>query len=255
MPFIVFEGGEGVGKSTQLNLLAKTLSDRGAEVVTTREPGGTPFAEGLRALFKDNSLCHDEPTPWTELLVVAAARAQHLERLIRPLRSGGEPSLMPAGGGLLGHSGDRAQGPQPWILCDRFLDSALVYQGVRGALGPEAVLTLHRLFMSAADVPDATLILDCDAAAAQARVHKRVAPPPGPAQAGGVPPGDPSRQDRLDGMSADLHVLLRQGFLGLARTQSPYPCGTRPRRHVIDAAGRPDEVAARIQGALGDLFP
>lgn len=237
MPFVVFEGGEGVGKSTQLGRLAQRLRERGEQVVMTREPGGTPFAEGLRALFKDDALRHDEPTPWTELLVVAAARAQHLAKVIRPLRS--------------------ATGRAPWILCDRFLDSAIVYQGFRGALGADTVLTLHRLFMSEADLPDVTLVLDCDPQAALARVQGRVitAETRATGHAAVQPPEPVVKGDRLDGMKPELHVELREGFLRLVREKIPYPCGREPRRHLIDAALPADGVAAQIEQAMQDVLP
>jgi dTMP kinase len=223
MPFVVFEGGEGVGKSTQLARLAESLRALGCEVVTTREPGGTPFADKLRALFKQVDRNQDEPTPWTELLVVAAARAQHLDKVIRPLRAK-----------------DRGK---TWILCDRFLDSALVYQGLRGAIGLGTVLELHRLFMSEADRPDATLILDCEPSAALERVQSRRATP------------EATTHDRLDTMARDIHNRLREGFLKLVAEQTPYPCGTAPARTVIDAAQSPDAVALAIRTALGHLWP
>jgi dTMP kinase len=217
MPFIVFEGGEGVGKSTQLTLLAAELQKRGLKVLTTREPGGTPFAESLRRIFKDPAVQGDEPTAWAELLVVAAARAQHLTKLIRP---------------------ERQQGT--WVLCDRFLDSAFVYQGMRGSLGPATVSALHRLFMEPQDVPDITLILDLDPSMATLRVGNRQGKPQG---------------DRLDSMPFDLHRGLRDGFVALAQQGIPYPCGTVPNRIIIDAAGSTAAVAALINQGVGLCDP
>jgi dTMP kinase len=117
--FIAFEGGEGAGKSTQARLLAEALRRRGVEVVVTREPGGTAGAEAIRAL-----LLSTEGEGWgarAEALLFAAARADHVERLIRPALARGA-----------------------WVICDRFLDSR-AYQGGGGGLSDDDIRTLHRI--------------------------------------------------------------------------------------------------------------
>ena len=118
--FIAFEGGEGAGKSTQSRLLAETLREHGLEVVTTREPGGTPGAEAIRQLLLDA-----EGEGWNaraEALLFAAARADHVARLIRPALERGA-----------------------WVVCDRFLDSSRAYQGGGGGLDDADILALHRI--------------------------------------------------------------------------------------------------------------
>jgi dTMP kinase len=145
--FVSLEGGEGVGKSTQLQALQEALQGRGLRVVTTREPGGSPGAEAIRKL-----LLEGEETRWTpraEALLFAAARADHIAKTIVPALERGE-----------------------WVLSDRFLDSSLAYQGEAGGLGVDAVRDLHR-FGSLDFLPDRTLVLmlEGDDAAARARVR------------------------------------------------------------------------------------
>ena len=220
MPFIVFEGGEGVGKSTQIAKLAERLKSNGCEVVCTREPGGTPFAEKLRNIFKQTAAeGEDEPTPWAELLVVAAARAQHLEKFIRP-----------------------ALERNSWVLSDRFLDSAYVYQGLRAKLGPETVLQVHEHFMRATDCPDLTIVLDLDVAIAKNRLHDRLRP------------AALQTADRLDHADQAVFAELRSGFLGLAQKKMPYPFQKNVRRAVLDASGSTEQVAQEIWQVLSGVF-
>lgn len=133
--FISLEGGEGVGKSTQLRALEAALKERGIEVVTTREPGGSEGAEKIRELLLSPDAI------WSmraEALLFAAARADHVEKVIQPAVEAGR-----------------------WVLSDRFLDSSLAYQGGAGGLGLEAVRALHR-FGSGNYLPDRTLVLAID---------------------------------------------------------------------------------------------
>lgn len=131
--FITLEGGEGVGKSTQLKALADALRARGVEVVTTREPGGSPGAEAIRSLLLDGP---DEGWgPEAEALLFAAARTDHLDKVIRPALAAGK-----------------------WVLSDRFVDSSLAYQGVAGGLGLDAVRHINA-FGIGDRFPDRTLIL------------------------------------------------------------------------------------------------
>lgn len=133
--FITFEGGEGVGKSTQAKRLAERLERNGIPVIVTREPGGTPVGEDVRDL-----IMKDRPTdPVTELLLFAAARAEHVTSVIRPALDDGT-----------------------WVISDRFIDSSRVYQGKRYSLEPELIALLER-FTVAPDFPDLTLILDLPA--------------------------------------------------------------------------------------------
>lgn len=132
--FISVEGGEGAGKSTQVRLLAAALRERGVEVITTREPGGSEGAEAIRGL-----LMQGEVNRWsshTEALLFAAARADHVEKVIQP-----------------------AIGVGTWVICDRFVDSSRAYQGVAGGIDDAAVLALHG-FGSRGLLPDRTFVLE-----------------------------------------------------------------------------------------------
>ena len=143
--FITLEGGEGVGKSTQLKALADRLRGLGKEVVETREPGGSPGAEAIRGL-----LLHEHD--WTseaESLLFAAARADHVAKTIRPALDAGR-----------------------WVLSDRFVDSSIAYQGGAGGLGFESIRALHE-FGSHGFLPDRTLILRLGKEEANARARER----------------------------------------------------------------------------------
>lgn len=175
--FIVFEGGEGVGKSTQSRLLAEALRGRGLEVVTTREPGGTPGAEAIRAMLLDK----DGPG-WgarAEALLFAAARADHVETLIRPALARGA-----------------------WVVCDRYLDSSRAYQGGGSGLEDADILTLHRIG-SAGLLPDCTVLLTLDPAEAAARVAKR----------------DAGALDRIGGRAEDYHARVAAAFRRFAEAE------------------------------------
>jgi dTMP kinase len=145
--FITLEGGEGVGKSTQLKRLAEALRARGLEVVETREPGGSPGAEAIRALLLEGDA--DRWTPEAEALLFAAARADHVARTIRPAVERGA-----------------------FVLSDRFLDSSIAYQGGAGGLGAQTIRRLHAIG-SRGFLPDRTLLLELPAEAAANRAEAR----------------------------------------------------------------------------------
>ena len=145
--FIAFEGGEGMGKSTQARLLRDALQQRGIEAELTREPGGTPGAEAIREL-----LLHPPGEGWgarAEALLFAAARADHVARLIKPTVEAGR-----------------------WVVCDRFLDSSRAYQGSAGELGDEQVRTLHKIGSDGL-LPDLTIVIGADSAEVSARLRAR----------------------------------------------------------------------------------
>lgn len=145
--FIVFEGGEGAGKSTQARLLAEALRGRGIAVLLTREPGGTPGAEAIRGLLLD-----PPGEGWhaaAEALLFAAARADHVARAIRPALAEGR-----------------------WVVCDRFVDSSRAYQGAAGGLSDEAVLTLHGIGSDGL-LPDLTLLMEVSPEVAAERLSRR----------------------------------------------------------------------------------
>ena len=141
--FISLEGGEGVGKSTQLKALAAALRARGLDVVETREPGGSPGAEAIRGLLLQGE--EDRWTPEAEALLFAAARADHVAKTILPALEQGA-----------------------WVVSDRFLDSSLAYQGGAGGLGIERVRAVHD-FGSRGFLPDRTLVLALAGGAERAR--------------------------------------------------------------------------------------
>jgi dTMP kinase len=143
--FITLEGGEGVGKSTQAKRLAERLERAGVPVIVTREPGGTPVGEDVRGL-----ILKDRPTdPVTELLLFAAARAEHVTSVIRPALDEGT-----------------------WVISDRFIDSTRVYQGKLYSLEPELISLLEH-YTVAPDFPDLTLILDLPASEGVERAQSR----------------------------------------------------------------------------------
>ncbi|MFQ3786964.1 dTMP kinase [Halomonas sp. A29] len=148
--FITLEGGEGVGKSTNLEWVAQWLAARGVEVVRTREPGGTPRAEAIRELLLSPQA--DEPLDAdAELLLVFAARAQHLAQRIRPALERGA-----------------------WVLCDRFTDATFAYQGGGRGIDPGRIAELERFVQQGLE-PDLTLLLDMPVEAAQRRLQGRLA--------------------------------------------------------------------------------
>jgi len=174
--FITFEGPEGAGKSTQIALLAETLRERGRNVLTTREPGGTPLGEELRQLIKHFG-GPDSVAPEAELLMFGASRAQLMRRVILPqLETGGV------------------------VLCDRFADSTTVYQGLARGLDPAFIERLHE-FTLGHRWPDLTFLLDVTVETGFARARARSA---------GAP------FDRIEAESCQFHEAVRQGFLTLA---------------------------------------
>lgn len=188
--FITLEGGEGVGKTTQQALLAERLQREGYACVSTREPGGTALGEALREL-----LLHGDPlTPLAELFLYAADRAEHVQKCILPALAAGQV-----------------------VVCDRFTDSTLAYQGYGRGLDLEKIRQLNHLATGGLQ-PHLTLWLD-------------LPPEVGLARSG--------LADRLEQERLEFHRRVHQGFQALAAAE--------PQRIVrIDAEGSPLEVAARI---------
>lgn len=203
--FITLEGGEGAGKSTQIKRLAEAIRGRGHEVVETREPGGSPGAEAIRALLLEGE--EERWTPEVEALLFAAARADHVARTIRPALERGA-----------------------WVLCDRFLDSSLAYQGGAGGVGMEAVHKLHDVG-SGGLLPDRTLLLMLSPDASVQRAAERD---------GGV-------ADRIGGRRSDYHADVAAAFAALAASEPS-------RFRTIDAGDGVEEVTARLLAALQDLL-
>ncbi|MBT0671381.1 dTMP kinase [Novosphingobium profundi] len=175
--FIALEGGEGAGKSTQARLLGEALRARGVAVVITREPGGTPGAEAIRSLLLDG-VAGDE-AGWgarAEALLFAAARADHVARLIRPALEGGT-----------------------WVICDRYLDSSRAYQGGGGGLSDADLLDLHRIG-SEGLLPDLTLLVEVESVEVVRRLALR----------------DTAGSDRIGGREQAYHDRVSATFRRLA---------------------------------------
>lgn len=168
--FIALEGGEGAGKSTQARLLAQALQARGQACVITREPGGTTGAEAIRALLLGTE--GDGWHPRAEALLFAAARSDHVERLIMPAIARGE-----------------------WVICDRFVDSSRAYQGGGGGLSDAEVLDLHRIG-SGGLLPDLTLLIEVSPAIVAGRLALR----------------DGDQADRIGGRDAAYHAAVAAAF-------------------------------------------
>ena len=180
--FITLEGGEGVGKSTQSKRLAQFLEDRGISVLRTREPGGSDGAEQIRKLLVEGA--PGRWTPLTEALLYAAARADHVARLIEPALAEGR-----------------------WVISDRFADSTLAYQGFAHGLPLDTVAELNGL--AAGELkPDLTFVLDVPVAEGLARAGGR-------ADDG----EEGAREDRYERMDESFHERLREGFLTIARDE------------------------------------
>jgi dTMP kinase len=203
--FISLEGGEGAGKSTQLKRLAQALRERGLEAIETREPGGSPGAEAIRRLLLEGG--EDRWTPEAEALLFAAARSDHVAKTIRPALERGA-----------------------WVLCDRFLDSSLAYQGGAAGVGVDRVRTLHEIG-SGGFLPDRTLLLELPPQTVSERLRVR----------------DADGSDRIGGRGADYHGRVAAAFSALAEAE-PH----RYRR--IDAGGPAEEVTTRLLAALSDLL-
>lgn len=172
--FISFEGSEGCGKSTQIGLLAARLREAGREVVLLREPGGTPIGEQIRNLLQYDASAF-AMTPEAELLLFAASRAQLVREVIRPAVDRGAV-----------------------VLCDRFLDSTTVYQGVARALDRKDVAAINA-FAVGGIIPDLTLLLDIDAAEGRRRAASRKGP-----------------VDRMEQEKEEFYEAVRRGYLALA---------------------------------------
>jgi len=201
--FITLEGGEGAGKSTQVRALAQALKDRDIDVLVTREPGGSKGAEKIRELLLSGA--EDRWTARAEALLFAAARADHYERTIEPALQAGR-----------------------WVLCDRFLDSSLAYQGGAGELGIEQVRAINA-FAVDDGFPDRTLVLALAEGGARARAR------------------DNENSDRIGGRSEQYHQKVDLAFRLIAAEEPE-------RVRIVDASGTPGEVTRRLMEALRDLL-
>ncbi|GGA85304.1 thymidylate kinase [Brucella endophytica] len=204
--FITFEGGEGAGKSTQIKRLAAHLADEGIDTLVTREPGGSAGAEAVRHVILSGAA--EAFGPAMEAVLFAAARNDHVEQVIRPALEAGKT-----------------------VLCDRFIDSGRVYQGVTGDLDPDLIDMLERVAIDGA-MPDLTLILDLPAKEGLARAMKR---------------RGEERADRFEKETLERHEARREAFLAIA-------AGEPERCRIIDAGRPEDEVSAEIIAIVDRLI-
>ena len=205
--FITFEGGEGSGKSTQARLLAAELSRLGAHTKITREPGGSPFAEALRAVILDPNM--PQHSALSEALLFYSARADHLDNTVRPALNAGE-----------------------WVICDRFIDSTRVYQGVAGGLPGEIIDVLNHMVVSPT-FPDLTFILDIPAELGLGRAHSRRLDKINP----------DTEADAYERRDLAFHWKLREAFREIA-------LGEPERCVLVDATQDQDAVFADIWRAV-----
>lgn len=202
--FITLEGGEGVGKSSQASRIIEALKAAGIDAIATREPGGTKIAEELREMLLYGD--EDKWDPISETLLLNAARKHHVDHLIKPALDKGK-----------------------WVVCDRFLDSTMAYQGYVKGVGRDNVEVIQRITLGDFK-PDLTLIIDVQTDATLERVNKRK-----------------GKKDRIEANYGKMHRILRGAFLDIA--------GRDPERClVIDGGGSLDMVTGRILGAINARF-
>jgi len=205
--FITFEGGEGVGKSTQIHRLADVLRRRGHDVLVTREPGGSLGAEAVRHVLLSGAA--EEFGVRMDAMLFAAARSDHIEQVIRPAVAEGTI-----------------------VLCDRFMDSSRVYQGITGNLEPQFIQNLERIAVNGM-LPDLTLVLDLPASVGLGRAKARE--------------GKDAAPDRFEKEEVSTHEKRREAFLDLTRTE-PERC------KLIDATQAEDLVALAILAEVDSLL-
>lgn len=177
--FITFEGLDGSGKSTHAQLTADYLETLGCEVVLTREPGGTPLAEEIRRIILTPTV--EKLAPPTEILLYAAARAQHVSEVIKPALAAGKV-----------------------VICDRFIDSNIVYQGYGLGYGPEQIRQVNQLAVDGLN-PDLTFFIDVDTQEALGRIKAR--------------PSSQPTGDRIELRAFSFHQRVRDGYLKLAENE------------------------------------
>jgi len=198
--FITVEGPDGAGKSTHISQLVSLFEELGAEVILSREPGGTPVGERIRELLLDASI--EDMDPMAELMLYAASRAQHVAGLIRPALEAGKV-----------------------VICDRFIDSSVAYQGVARGLGVHNVMDVNRLATGGL-VPQLTIFIMPDPEVAYQRLIARG-----------------HELDRLEKENFDFHSKVYQGYLDIARRE--------PERVImIDASGDIEETAALVRSEV-----
>lgn len=204
--FITFEGPEGSGKSTQIKLLQQYLTGRGISVVVTREPGGTPAGDRIRSVLLDKDCGSLEPE--TELFLMLAQRSEHLRKVILPALQAGKT-----------------------VLCDRYFDSSMAYQGYARGLQPDRVRSIHEAFLPGF-LPDLTVLL-------------RISPEKGLDRARH---GGNKQLDRIESEALAFHQRVLAGYDSVAAEE--------PERFVVvEAEGEPETIFAHIIAGLSSRYP
>jgi dTMP kinase len=202
--FITFEGIEGCGKTTQIKRLARRLEESGIRLISTLEPGGTRIGQDIRKVLLDSQNAH--LAPLAELILYAADRAQHIEEIIKPALDQGK-----------------------WVLCDRFFDATVAYQGSGRGLDMLLIKTLNDLVTKGIR-PDLTLLLDCPPETGIERAIKR------------INLNGEAGQDRFEREKMEFHKRVREGYLEIARREQRFA--------VIDATLSEDQVEEEIFKAV-----
>ena len=199
--FITFEGPEGSGKTTQIKLLKSYFESKGLKVTTTREPGGTKFGDKIRNLLLDHSGGNLESA--TELFLMLAQRTEHLAKVINPNR-----------------------GPEQVVICDRYFDSSMAYQGYGRGIDPQKIENVHATFLPDFK-PDITIVLAIDPAKGLERARH----------------GGTKDLDRMESEALDFHKRVYKGYLKMAEAE--------PERFLlIKAEGTPEEIFDKIKTKL-----
>lgn len=200
--FISFEGGEGVGKTTQIKRLTKYLKDNGIDFITTREPGGTPASEEIRRLFLSKN--SKDFAQSTDLLLNFASRSEHIDKVIKPSLEAGK-----------------------WVICDRFIDSTIVYQGYIGGIDIDQIKQMHALAFGDF-YPDLTLVLDLDVDTAMRRTLAR------------------GENNRFDNQDRDFYLKINAAYRDLAKENED-------RCKLIDVSTSMENVTQQIVAFIEDL--
>lgn len=208
---ITIEGIDGSGKSTQIRLLCEYLNSKGIQVLITHEPGGTEIGEQIRGIILDP--VNTEMTALTEVFLYAAARAQHLDEVILPAMKAGR-----------------------MVICSRFFDSTIAYQGYGAGFDLEVLAEINRITVGSL-MPDLTIVYDLDPDKGLDRVAKRVGNSDSPSDT----------TDRMEKKENSFHQRVRKGFLAIANQNAH-------RMKVVDASGSEAEIFAETQKIIDDFL-
>lgn len=202
--FITFEGGEGSGKSTQIDLLLANLKNHGIDVLKTREPGGTNVGESIRKILVNGKI--NNISPFTELFLNSASRKEHIDKIIKPSLNNGK-----------------------WVLCDRYIDSTLVYQGYGHGLDLKLINKINQLTVGEY-IPDLTFVFDLNPQLGLKRAKNRI-----------------TNEDRYEKMDISFHLTIRNSFLKVAKTDLD-------KYKIIDASLDKEKISENILNTVLNKF-